>query len=286
MQDNNDYTSDVKLLNDNICKVLLFYCSDKILDLPLLSDYKEILNVEANPNYLFFSDQDSKSIIKFNLSAENYIKLLNNKGLLESNTLYLLNLKTKVNGELFNFLTQKYLKNLDSYIYFAEILLENYEEYCFIKSDLLKNYLIVQLQLLNEHKAELNKLFFEPVFDFSKLTDALKDKSNEAKEIEAKPKLRDVIIKGDAVAIEKILVKTFSRSQNLDINRIFTALHNLHYIIMKHGDRKFLIQCLNNSIGEKKYSSENVFKSAINTSTDNDYKIIRNTINNLLENLP
>lgn len=282
MQDNTDYKSELKLLNDNICKVLLLYCSDKILDLPLLSDYKEILNVEENPNYLFFSDQDSKSIIKVDLSAENYIKLLNNKQLLESNTFYLLNLKTKVNAELFNFLSKKYLRNLDTYIYFAEILLDNYEEYCLIKSDLLKNYLRMQLQFFNSHKAEVNKQFFEPIFDFIKLPDSLMDKPNEARGTETKPRLRDVIIKGDAVAIEKTLVKSFKNASNVDIHRVFKALEKLGYIVINYNERKHLIDCLNNSIGSEKYLYKSVFVSDIDIMTDKKYQDIRNKIISLV----
>lgn len=285
MSNTTDYASEINNLNDNITKMFLFYFSEKVLEIPFLKVFKGILEDAENPNYVFYIDQNSKPSKQENVTLENYNQLFNKKKLLESNTFYLLNLKATIGPEPFKFLIQKYLGNLESYILTATILFENYQDYCEIKSDLLKNYLTIQLQFLNEHKEELEKHFFEPVFDFSKLPDALKDKSNEAKEIEAKPRLRDVIIKGDAVAIEKILVKTFSRSQNLDINRMFTALHNLHYIIMKHGDRNFLIQCLNNSIDGKKFISENVFKSAINTSIDNEYKVIRNTINNLLENL-
>lgn len=285
MTANIGFTNEMNILTSNLNKMMLFYISEEILNLNIFIDAKKQLNKDTNPNFIFFLNQNSEVVISETVTAVDYSVLLSKKNWLDANVYYLLDLKTNLNPEPFEYLVAKYSEILNGYLDFATILLENYEMYCLTKSSLLKNYLHTQLQFLNSHKADINYQFFKPKYDFIKLPDALKDKPNEVKEIGSKHRLRDVIIKGNSVAIEKILVKTFSRSQNLDINRMFTALANLHYIIMKHGDREFLIECLNNSIEGKKYNSRNVFKSTINTSIDDQYKAIRNTINNLLENL-
>lgn len=285
MTANIGFTNEMNILTSNLNKMMLYYFSEEILNLNIFIDAKKQLNKETNLNIIFFLNQNSEVVITETVTTKDYSVLLSKKNWLDANVYYLLDLKTNLNPEPFEYLVAKYSEILSGYLNIATILLENYEMYCLTKSGLLKIYLDTQLQFLNFHKADIKNQFFKPKYDFIKLPDALKDKPNEVKEIGNKPRLRDVIIKGNAVAIEKILVKTFNRSQNLDINRMFTALVNLQYIIMKHGDREFLIECLNNSIEGKKYNSRNVFKSTINTSIDNQYKVIRNTIINLLENL-
>ncbi|MCU4188627.1 hypothetical protein M9Q43_05545 [Flavobacterium sp. HXWNR29] len=276
MEDKIDYIGILKDLKNNLNKLMVYYLSEIMLDSPQLSDIKA--NFE-DPSILNQTLLVTKNLdFKGEVTPEDFVELLNKKSLLESNTFYLIELKASLNPESFDFLIDKYMEDLRMFIRNSELLIQNYEVACKVKSNTLNNYLLLQDKLFKEHLQEINNKFFPPIFKWKLPKPTIPIQ-------EPKPRLKDLIIKGNAEAIEKVLMNEFKNTNSVTINRMFTALNSLGYIIEEYGNKKNLIECLNNSIGSEKYISRLVFINKINVYNDKKYIQLRTKISNLLEKL-
>jgi hypothetical protein len=276
MVDKIDYIEILKYLKNNLNRLMVYYLSDIMLDSPQLSDAKANFEDPSilNQTLLVTKNLDFKSEV----TPEDFVELLNKKSFLESNTFYLIELKATLNPESFDFLINKYMEDLRMFIRNSELLIQNYEMACKVKSATLKNYLHSQNNLFNEHLQEINNKFFPPIFKWKLPKPTIPIQ-------EPRPRLKDLIIKGNAEAIEKVLINEFKNTNSVTINRMFTALNSLGYIIEEYGNKKNLIECLNNSIGSEKYISRLVFINKINVYNDKKYIQLRTKISNLLEKL-
>ena len=84
-----------------------------------------------------------------------------------------------------------------------------------------------------------------------------------------------LILKENPEAIEKIIINKFKNYNYTNINRMFVALDELGILKLEYGNRKELIECFNNSIGENKFEYKKVFKSKIDKIGDRQYKTIK-----------
>ncbi len=271
-----DYTENIKHLKDNLNRMMLYYFSKAFLDLPELSELKSSIEDPSKQNQIVLLTKDLS--IKYDVTIEDYFNLLDKTTLLKSNTFYLIGYKEASNFNSFNFLINNYKEILENFIKILDVLNEINKSVNFKKSDILKNYLNLQQNLLNLHLQEINKTFFQPKLEWE-LPKAIIPIQ------EPKPRLKDLIIKGNAEAIEKVLINEFENTNNITINRMFTALSSLGYIIEEYGNKKKLIECINNSIGSEKYNSRLVFINKINVYNDKKYIQLRTKISNLLEKL-
>ena len=276
MEDKIDYIEILKYLKNNLNRLMVYYLSEVMLDSPQLSDVKA--NFE-DPSILNQTLLVTKNLdFKDEVTSEDFVELLNKKSLLESNTFYLIELKATLNPESFDFLINKYLEDLRMFIRNSELLIQNYEMACKVKSATLKNYLLSQNNLFNEHLQEINNKFFPPIFNW-KLPKPIIPKQDPI------PRLKDLIIKGNADAIEKTIVDNFKSSNNVTIHRMFIALEKLGYIKIEYGSRNHIIECLNNSIGSIRFKSKSVFAHEIDFMSDKKYLKTRNQIQSLIENI-
>lgn len=270
-----DYIGILKNLNNNLNRLMVHYLSEIILDLPKLSDIKA--NFE-DPSILNQTILITKNLdLKGEVTPEDFIELLNKKSLLESNTFYLIEIKTTLNPESFDFLIKKYIEDLSMFIRNSELLIQNYEIACKVKSTTLKDYLHLQNKLFNEHLQEINNKFFPPIFKWKLPKPKIPTQ-------ETKPRLKDLIIKGNPEAIEKIIVDNFKSSKNVTIHRMFIALEKSGYIKIEYGSRNYIIECLNNSVGSINFKSKSVFAHEIDFMNDKKYLKTRNQILSLIEN--
>ena len=276
MGDKTDYTENIKYLNDNLNRMMLYYFSEAFLDLPELSELKSSIEDPSKQNQIVLLTKDLS--IKYDVNNEDYGNLFDKTTLLKSNTFYLIGLKETFNSNSFNFLTNNYKQILESSIKILDVLNEFNKSVYLKKSDILKNYLDLQQNILNFHLQEINETFFLPKFKWELPKTIIQIQ-------ESKSRLKDLIIKGNPEAIEKVLINEFKNTNNVTINRMFTALSSLGYIIEEYGNKKKLIECLNNSIGSEKYISRLVFINKINVYNDKKYIQLRTKISNLLEKL-
>lgn len=276
MENKIDYIGILKNLKNNLNRLMVYYLSDLILDLPELNDLKADFE---DPNIFNQTILVTKNLkFKVNLTTEDLVELLDKKTILESNTFYLIELKASLNKESFDFLIKKYIEDLKMFINNSESLIQNYELACKVKSSTLDNYLLFQEKIFKEHLQEINNKFFPPIFNW-KLPKPIIPKQD------SKPRLKDLIIKGNAEAIEKTIVDNFKSSNNVTIHRMFIALEKLGYIKIEYGSRNHIIECLNNSIGSIRFKSKSVFAHEIDFMSDKKYLKTRNQIQSLIENI-
>ncbi len=271
-----DYIESFNYLKDNLNRMILYYFSEAFLDLPELSELKAKIEDPSKENQIALLTKDLS--LKHDVNEYDYVNLLEKATLLQSNTFYLINLKETLNPNSFDFLINKYKETLESLIKILDVTNEINKPTNFKKNNILKKYLDLQQELLNSHLEEINNKFFPSVFNWKlpKTTTQIQ---------ESKSRLKDLIIKGNAEAIEKVLINEFKNCNNITINRMFTALSSLGYIIEEYGNKKKLIECLNNSIGSEKYIYRLVFINKINVYNDKKYIQLRTKISNLLEKL-
>lgn len=269
MEDKADYIGILKNLKNNLNKLMVYYLSEIMLDSPQLSDAKANFEDPSilNQTLLVTKNLDFKSEV----TPEDFVELLNKKSLLESNTFYLIELKASLNKESFDFLINKYMEDLRMFKGNSELLVQNYEVACKVKSTTLKNYLLLQDKLFNEHLQEINNKFFPPIFKWKLHKPTIPIQ-------EYKPRLKDLIIKGNPEEIEKIIVDKFKSYNYTNINRMFVALDELGILKLEYGNRKELVECFNNSIGENMLEYEKIFKSKIDKIGDKYYKTIKGKI--------
>lgn len=266
MENKIDYIGILKNLKNNLNRLMVYYLSELILDLPELNDFKADFEDPSIFNQTILVTKNLEFKVK--LTAEDLVELLDKKTLLESNTFYLIELKASLNKESFDFLIKKYIEDLKMFINNSELLIQNYEIACKVKSTTLNNYLLFQEKIFKEHLQEINNKFFPPIFKWKlpKPTIPLQ---------EPKPRLKDLIIKGNPEEIEKIIVDKFKSYNYTNINRMFVALDELGILKLEYGNRKELVECFNNSIGENMFESRKVFKSKIDKVGDKHYKNIK-----------
>lgn len=141
----------------------------------------------------------------------------------------------------------------------------------------MKNCLSLQERIFLEHFNEIKIKFIDLRLPKLKPNIFVKNLLNSEKQ-----KLKSLILKGNPEKVERILVDNFKDSNNKTLNRLFTALDNLGYIKIEHGERNKIIEYFNNSIGENKFSPTSVFKTKIDIYTDVHYKKIRNKLVDLI----
>lgn len=276
MEEKTDYIEHLEYLNNNLFRMMLLYFSKAFFDAHEFNVFKEKIENPSLLNMTVLITEDL--IINYEIQPMDYFKLHKKRTILESNTFYLINLKTKSNPLSFNYLIDKYVNQLNNFTIITEILLEKYETHCKIKSSDLESYLKLQENIFHEHQQEINNKFFPPKFnlDLSKFTFPPK---------RPKPRLKDLIIKGNPEVIEKIIVDNFKSSNNVTIHRMFIALEKLGYIKIEYGSRNHIIECLNNSIGSIRFKSKSVFAHEIDFMSDKKYLKTRNQIQSLIENI-
>jgi hypothetical protein len=94
--------------------------------------------------------------------------------------------------------------------------------------------------------------------------------------VDGKKYLRDFIINGDNIIIEKILVSRFKDRSPSTIKYLIESLIELTYIILIHGDLKKFVQALNNSFGKsKELNYQSVTSPKVNRATNKSYKSIK-----------
>jgi hypothetical protein len=280
------YNEEIDALSINLFKMFAFYFSEKFYHNPPLSNIRGEIESTEKKNLLIFIDKNLD--LHDNVTYQDLLFLSGKRTLLQSNTFTLINLKAEQKTESFNYLVEKYLDQVNIYSEYSTQCIELYDECCLVKSEQFKAFLQLQEVIFSEHLQEIKKHFFTPPkINWSK--DAFKlpyeniDKLKNS--IENKPRLRDVILIGNAFKIEVALVKVFKKANFIDICRMFTALEKLGYIKTNYGEREHLILCLNNSIGSEKYNSKSVFFKTIDVMNDKKYIDLRNRIIKLLEEI-
>ena len=277
MESEVDYTQELDYLFNNLKSRLLYYLSEIINQHPLFINAQ--LDIDNKYlNQIIYFDKDRN--VHFQITIEDYFEILDKQKLLEANIFKLLQLKSNLNKESFTFIRDSYNTELTMHWNNAKILNNIYEEACFVKSDLLKNCLIAQEQIFNNHFNEITQRFFIP--PLPKVSPGLKFINNIIKS-ENKPRLKDLIIKGNPEVIEKIIVNNFKNSKNVTIHRMFIALEKLGYIKIEYGSRNYIIECFNNSIGIDKFKVKSVFVKEIDFMNDKEYFNTRNHISSLIE---
>lgn len=277
MTDKTDYIDNIKYLKDNLNRMMLYgFVKKSIFDSPVFSGIKPSTEEPIEKINLVLRTKDLS--LKDYVSLDDYLNLLDKRELLRSNIFRLLSLQENLNSNSFNFLVSEYKKFLEDTIKKIDKLNRDNKYTDLKNSDIIIKYLDLQQELLNSHLEEINNKFFPPIFNWKLPKSTIPIQ-------ESKSKLKDLIIKGNAEAIEKVLINEFKNSNNITINRMFTALSSLGYIIDEYGNKKKLIECLNNSIGSEKYISRLVFINKINVYNDKKYIQLRTKISNLLEKL-
>ncbi len=269
MESEVDYTQELDYLFNNLKSRLLYYLSEIINQHPLFINAQLNIDNKYLNQIIYFNKNRN---VHFQITIEDYFEILDKQKLLEANIFKLLQLKSNLNKESFTFIMDSYNTELTMHWNNAKILNNIYEEACFVKSDLLKNCLIAQEQIFNNHFNEITQRFFTP--PLPKENPSLKFINNIIKS-ENKPRLKDLILKENPEAIEKIIINKFKNYNYTNINRMFVALDELGILKLEYGNRKELIECFNNSIGENKFEYKKVFKSKIDKIGDRHYKIIK-----------
>ena len=264
-----DYTQELDYLFNNLKNTFLFYLSEIITKHPLYKKPQPDFDTKCL-NQVVFIDKNGKE--NFKITIQDYFEILEKKNLLDANIFKLLQLKSNLNNESFTFIRDSYYQELTKHWGNAKTYNNSYEEACFVKSDLLKNCLMAQEQIFSNHFNEITQRFFTP--PLPKENPSLKFINNIIKS-ENKPRLKNLILKENPEAIEKIIINKFKNYNYTNINRMFVALDELGILILEYGNRKELIECFNNSIGEKKFEYKKVFKSRIDKISDKHYKTIK-----------
>lgn len=269
-----DYLSEIKKMKLNLSSSMVYYLTEKILDNPILENTQ--IDIDRKfLNQVIYCNKDSEVFPEIPQMA--YFEILNKQTLLEANTFRLLQLKSKLDVETFSLIKSKYFDEISNYYNLSSILNEFYEEACFVKSNDLKNCLSLQERIFLEHFNEIKIKFIDLRLPKLKPNIFVKNLLNSEKQ-----KLKSLILKGNPEKVERILVDNFKDSNNKTLNRLFTALDNLGYIKIEHGERNKIIEYFNNSIGENKFSPTSVFKTKIDIYTDVHYKKIRNKLVDLI----
>lgn len=276
MEDKIDYTDNIKKLKDNLNKMTLYcFVKKSIFDLPVFNGIKPSSKEPIEKFNIVLHTKDLS--LKYDVSTEDYLNLLDKEELLKSNLFRLLDLQDNLNSNSLNFLISEYKDFLVDKIKSLEKLNRDNKYTDSINCLIIKKYLDLQQELFNSHLEEINNTFFNPKFN-SELTKPLITKQ------EPKPRLKDLIIKGNAELIEKIIVDNFKNSKNVTIHRMFIALEKLGYIKIEYGSRNHIIECFNNSIGSYNFKYKSVFVKEIDFMSDKEYLKTRNYILSLIEN--
>ena len=97
MENKIDYIGILKNLKNNLNRLMVYYLSELILDLPELNDFKADFEDPSIFNQTILVTKNLEFKVK--LTAEDLVELLDKKTLLESNTFYLIELKASLNKE-------------------------------------------------------------------------------------------------------------------------------------------------------------------------------------------
>lgn len=93
---------------------------------------------------------------------------------------------------------------------------------------------------------------------------------------DGKKYLRDFIIKGDEVELEKMLNKRFKDSMPKRIRLLIECLAEMHYLTLAHGDLKRIVAGMNNSFeNESIINYDSVKGIIVDKVTNKDYKNLK-----------
>ena len=266
---------DLKKLRDNLYGILLFYFNKRMIRLDIYKEIrKKIKNFGVNDTIIYL---DEKCFLHLDDTAFDILTIMSKKTRLEYSMVWLFELKSNQNPDSFNYTLKKYVAEVRTFSLISTYLFINYDDLCPFKSEKLKASLNFQTDTLIDHLTELNNNFIQPEPTDYNIINTTQPKV-QTLDIAKKPNLQDLILKGDSKKIEKIIVENFKQSSNIDINRMFVALEKLGYININFGNRKQIIECLNNSIGFMMYEPQSIFKIKIDPFTDKNYIAIRNNL--------